>query len=154
MPTHKPDLSRLLISQIATLTSKSYTTVKRALAGLEPVARDGKTLYFAPTDVLKRVYMVKAESQRERLDRTRADAQELQNKVARGQYAPISLIGDLLSDASSQVRSILDSLPKRLRHSNPNLKSNDLEIIRRELSEARRAMAAVRPRFDALGITE
>jgi phage terminase Nu1 subunit (DNA packaging protein) len=146
MPTYKPALDRLSTNQLSILTGKAFQTVKIALSGLEPIAKDGRTLLYAPAEALSRIYGAKAESERERLDRARAEAQEMQNKVARGEYAQISLISDCLADVSSQIRSILGALPKRLKASLPGLRAPEMDIIKREISQAQRAMAACRPR--------
>ena len=148
MPTYKPDLSKLSISQLSNLSGKSYTTVKRSLAGLEPVARDGKTLYFVPPEALTKIYRAAEESQRERLDRARAEKQELENKVAQGEYGPIEVLAWTLGDVASQIRAILTAIPKRLRQINPELKARELDLIRREISKTLNTIADVRPDFD------
>jgi phage terminase Nu1 subunit (DNA packaging protein) len=146
MPVHKPDLSRLSINQLSEMTGKAYRSVKLALAGLEPIDRDGRALIYAAAEALPRIYGAKAESERERLDRVRADGQELQNLIARGQYAPLSVLENSLSDVASQIRSILSALPKRLKASLPSLRARELDLIKREVVAAQNAMAAVRPR--------
>jgi phage terminase Nu1 subunit (DNA packaging protein) len=80
------------------------------------------------------------------LDKVRADGQELQNPIARGQYAPLSVLEKSLSDVASQIRSILSALPKRLKASLPSLWARELDLIKREIVAAQNAMAAVGPR--------
>jgi phage terminase Nu1 subunit (DNA packaging protein) len=146
MPVSKTDLHQVSINQLEMLTGKSYRTIKAALSGLGSASGDGRALRYPAPEALARIYQAKPESQRARLDRARADAQEMQNKVARGEYAPIELISDCLSDVASQIRSILTALPKRLKASMPELRARELDIIRRQISEAMKAMAACRPR--------
>lgn len=112
-----------------------------------PPRVDGRAALYLSVEAFPRIYRAGTEPSAKGWTRARAEHQELQNQVARGTYAPISLIGDIVSDASSQARSIPDALPKRLRQSNPALRSKDLDIIHREISEARRVMASVRHRF-------
>jgi hypothetical protein len=58
MPTHKPDLGTLSISQLAGMTGHAKETVARRLraAGLEPARADGRTLWFVTRDALAVLY--------------------------------------------------------------------------------------------------
>jgi hypothetical protein len=147
MPSHRPDIHQVSINQLQSLTGKSYRVVKAALAGLEPTGKDGRIPVYSPVEALGRIYQSKAESERERLDRARAEAQEMQNRVTKGQLAPVELLSDVLADVSSQIRSILGALPKRLKQSLPELQAKQIDIIRREISAAQRAMSECRPKL-------
>ena len=52
MPTQKADLSRLSITQLRELTGRHATTIRKRLKGLKPLAKDGRTIWYAPREAL------------------------------------------------------------------------------------------------------
>lgn len=59
--------------------------------------------------------------ERAALARSQRESQELKNAVARGEYAPIGLLADVLGKASSAVVDRFDQLPGRLAKACPDL---------------------------------
>lgn len=88
MATHKPDLSRLSLSQLSELTGFVPRTVKKRLRGLDPVARDGKTLWYSTRDALAKLYLDESldlTRERARLAKEQADSTALRNAKERGE---------------------------------------------------------------------
>ena len=56
MPTHGPDLSRVSLSQLRTLTGRGERTIRKLLAGLEPVDEDGRTRWYDSGAALSRIF--------------------------------------------------------------------------------------------------
>ena len=86
MPTHKEDLSRLSITQLHELTGRARATIRRRLEDLEPTARDGRTVWYAPREALPLLFGIGGldlTAERARLAKEQADGQELKNALAR-----------------------------------------------------------------------
>lgn len=97
MPTHKPDLSRLSISQLREVTGCSYKTIVKRLEGLAPADEDGKTVWYLAKEALPRIYGYDNPlAEKIRLDAARADAQEMKNAEARGEQIPGEQIDEYL----------------------------------------------------------
>ena len=113
MPTVKADLSRLSMTQLAELTGRAHETVSKLLreAGLEPAARDGRTLYFTPRLALPVIFEIgtglSLEAERARLAREQADGQAIKNAVSR---AELVLAADVRSTWSAVVLTIKERL--------------------------------------------
>lgn len=56
MPTHKADLSRLSITQLHELTGRTKATVRKRLKDLKPIAKDGRTIWYAPREALSLLF--------------------------------------------------------------------------------------------------
>lgn len=114
MTTHKQDLSKLSINQLPQITGKAYNTTKRLLAGLAPISKDGRTLYYLSTDALARIYATKAESEKERLDRVRADKVAFDLSVSRGEYLQLDDVEALMMEAAATFSGQKRSMGSRL----------------------------------------
>jgi phage terminase Nu1 subunit (DNA packaging protein) len=66
---------------------------------------------------------------------------ELQNAVARGEFAPIALLADVLASASQGVVDRFATLPGRLRKARPGLSAEDHAAIGAALADASREWA-------------
>ena len=86
-------------------------------------------------------------TERARLTREQADAMEIKNKLARGVYGSVDVLEAVLADVAMQIKSILDSIPIRIKNSLPTLRAKEVEILKRELVRAGNAMADCRPDF-------
>jgi phage terminase Nu1 subunit (DNA packaging protein) len=75
--------------------------------------------------------------ERAALARAQRIAQELKTSVARGEYAPIGLLGDVLAAASSAVVDRLDGLEGLLRKTAPDLPEEARSAILNALAGAR-----------------
>ncbi|MFZ2804714.1 MAG: hypothetical protein WA001_05890 [Patescibacteria group bacterium] len=105
MPTHKPDLTQFSISDLHDITGFAPRTIVKRLEGLDPVAQDGKTIWYAPRVALARLYDYESPlADKSRLDRARAEAQEMKNAEVRGALIPESNIGFVGTGIMSAVK--------------------------------------------------
>ncbi|MFZ3286202.1 MAG: terminase small subunit [Telluria sp.] len=76
-----------------------------------------------------------AKVQRERI--------EMQNGVTRGELAPVVLIEEVLSKAGSRIGGIFDAIPGAVKRRVPNLSSEEIGNIEKEIAKARNIVAAI-----------
>lgn len=75
--------------------------------------------------------------ERAALARSQREAQELKNAVARGEYAPIGVLADVLGNASSAVVDRMDQVEGQLRKACPDLPDEVRVTVLRVLADAR-----------------
>ena len=75
--------------------------------------------------------------ERAALAREQRIAQELKNRVARGEYAPIGLLSDVLGQASGAVVDRFDQLEPAMRKACPDLPDDALTTLQAVLAGAR-----------------
>ena len=75
--------------------------------------------------------------ERAALARSQREAQELKNAVARGEFAPIGLLADVLGEASSAVVDRMDQIEGQLRKACPDLPEDARQVILRMIADAR-----------------
>lgn len=73
------------------------------------------------------------------LDRSRREAQEIKNAVARGEFAPIELLTNTLASASVAVADQFDQLPNMVRKSCPGMRPVEVETVQKVINNARNA---------------
>jgi phage terminase Nu1 subunit (DNA packaging protein) len=71
------------------------------------------------------------------LTRSQREAQDLKNAVARGEYAPIGALADVLGMASSAVVDRMDQVEGQMRKACPDLPEEVRAIVLRVLADAR-----------------
>ena len=71
------------------------------------------------------------------LAKAQREAQELKNQVARGEYAPIGLLADVLGLASSAVVDRMDQIDGQLRKSCPDLPESARKTVLSLVAKAR-----------------
>ena len=71
------------------------------------------------------------------LIKAQTEAQDLKNAVARGEYAPIGILADVLALASSAIVDRLDQLEGQLRKACPDLPEEARMVILRVIADAR-----------------
>lgn len=71
------------------------------------------------------------------LIKAQTEAQDLKNSVARGEYAPIGILADVLALASSAIVDRLDQLEGQLRKAYPDLPEEARLVILRVIADAR-----------------
>ena len=71
------------------------------------------------------------------LTRSQREAQDLKNAVARGEYAPIGALADVLGMASSAVVDRMDQVEGQLRKACPELPEDARTTVLRVLADAR-----------------
>ena len=75
--------------------------------------------------------------ERAALARSQREAQELKNAVARGEFAPIGLLADVLGQAASAVVDRMDQVEGDLRKACPDLPEDARVVVLRTLANAR-----------------
>jgi phage terminase Nu1 subunit (DNA packaging protein) len=112
--THRPDLSRFTISQLADMTGRDAATVRKRLDGLEPVKVDGRARWYDPRTALPRIFGdgegLDLTAERARLAREQADGQALKNAELRGELVPgsdqaVALIA-LATSSSARLQAV------------------------------------------------
>lgn len=89
MPTHKGDLRRLNITQIAQLVKAKPQTVRRKLDGLKPVQVDGREMLFDSAVALQKFYLgesIDLSREREKLAREQTAAARMRNEREAGEW--------------------------------------------------------------------
>ena len=71
------------------------------------------------------------------LAKAQREAQELKNAVARGEYAPIGILADVLGLASSAIVDRMDQFEGQVRKACPDLPQEVLLIVLRIMADAR-----------------
>ena len=69
-------------------------------------------------------------------------------KIKSGEYAPINIIRDVIGDVAAQIKAILESLPRKIKHAQPELTARALRIVHSEIVRAMNACSEVRVKFD------
>ena len=97
--------------------------------------------------------------ERAALARSQRIAQDMKNAVARGEFAPVGLLADVLASAASGVVDRFDHLEGALRKSCPDLPHEAVETIRAVIASARNEWIRstnrlVTERLDAMAIDE
>lgn len=80
---------------------------------------------------------VELDRQRTLLAREQTEAQAIKNAVARGEFAPIGLLADVLGEASSAVVDRMDQIEGQLRKACPDLPEDARQVILRMMADAR-----------------
>ena len=75
--------------------------------------------------------------ERAALSREQRIGQEIKNRIAMGEYAPIGLLGDVLALASAAVVDRFDALPGQLRKACPDLPAEARDAIAKTIASAR-----------------
>lgn len=71
------------------------------------------------------------------LARSQREGQEIKNATLRGEYASVSLLSQVLANASQAVVDRLDMLPLKLKKRCPNLTADERDAIMSVIAEAR-----------------
>lgn len=125
---------------------------------LAPHARRGKSVYYAEADLLALVrkrqhersfkegaasqptdlHDILARKEKAELEWTleKAEGQRLKNKQTRREQAPVSMVGFAIGQFGSQVAAHLETIPGKIKRVLPQLRSSDLQVIKREIVKA------------------
>lgn len=130
--------------------------------GVKPAARIGREAFFDVRSVLdnrlaqaERKYAPagddedgldplaekKLTQERLRLTAAMADAQELKNEVKRQRLVPVDFAVFAFARIASQIGSLLDTVPLKLRRKHPDLDVRHVEALQREIALARNLAA-------------
>lgn len=83
-----------------------------------------------------------------RLTTAQAVAQERKNEVLERQLVPVGFATYSLSKIASQIGSVLDTVPLKLRRKHPEMDPRHLESVEREIALARNLAAQVGEKLD------
>lgn len=72
---------------------------------------------------------------------TRNELLQVKLKRARGEYAPVIVIEQVLAQVGTRIASVLEPLPARIKMINPSLTPEDLKAIEGAVTEARNLAA-------------
>lgn len=75
--------------------------------------------------------------ERARLARSQREAQDIKNAVARGEFAPIGLLADVLGMASSAVVDRFEQLESAMRKACPDLPDEAKATVQQVIANAR-----------------
>ena len=128
-------------------------TLGKMLAGVQQVREENGIKYYLMAPVLWVIVehhtgKTNPAGEKSRLDRLRADQVEFDLQIKRGQYAPIEALKYAVGDMASQVKSILDAIPKQIKNSLPSLRAKEIKILERELVKSQNAASKIQVVFD------
>ena len=142
---------QITYNELTELTGRTYRTVKGRLekAGLKPVNKDGRAIFFESSEALEAVYAPKNQDEKLVLEDERAKLTIEQrrkvkrdNDIADGKVAPVELITVVLSKATGEIVAVLEALSLSLKRKNPNLTARDLEFLKKEIAKCRNTAAS------------
>ena len=84
--------------------------------------------------------MIDLPTERALLARAQREGQEIKNEVARGSYAPIEALTDVLANASQAVVDHLDQIPVGINRVCPDLPQAVRNLLMTEIARARNEM--------------
>ena len=90
-------------------------------------------------------------NERARLAAEQADKIALQNRVARHEFAPVSVIEESLASVGRQIAGIMEAIPVKLKRST-DMTAEQLEQVERDLAEARNLAAVVKPDWSQIDV--
>lgn len=141
-------MTRLSVTQLARMMGMKHETATAILreAGLEPEARDGRTLYYRTRDALAAIFdsdSFRLTSERAKLAKEQADAQRIKNEELRGSLIPR---GDVEAGQVALASSLvlrLDAIPSKAA---PVVRATETDaegeaVLRRYIDEARVELA-------------
>jgi len=77
------------------------------------------------------------------LTRSKRVAQDLKNEITLGEQAPIEVLSDALAQVSTSINARMTSIPLNLKYANPDIPSNIINHIEREIRAASNEMAGI-----------
>lgn len=81
-------------------------------------------------------------------ERVKAERMEFDLAVKRREYAPISMLEEVLDRVSSAAAARLDAITSRLHQRYPSMKATHLSAIKTEIAAARNSIAEIDPFTD------
>ena len=139
MPTHKPDLTVLTLTQLSELVGRKHETVRRMLDGLKPIRTDGRSRFYESRPALERIFgtdTIDLSRERARLASAQAGAQELKNEETAGRLLDRDEVVKTWATRISAAKSKLRSIPKRLRSMVPRFTASMAVMVQKMIDEA------------------
>jgi len=129
-------------------------------AGLVPVRKSGKAVYYALDDVLWFKPMMQdkmstsaptdydIDEERARETKERADNLEIKNAQLRGELVPVAALKWLVGRICANINSGLESLPMKLKRRVAKLNATDINLMKAEIAKVQSDMADTPLSFD------
>lgn len=137
------------ISQLSSLTGFTRETVAKRLsaANLEPLPGPTNAKAFESTTALRALYDAPVSDQgalmAAKVKNIEVDTKlkTLKEQELLGTVAPIDALEWALQSICQQISAILETIPAKLKRSNPALNQADLHVIKREIAKVQNAAA-------------
>jgi len=148
-------MALITVNQLSDYTGKHRATIIRRLAAIKPIEKKGVANLFDSAKALEVIYQGGGQSseeldlqkERARLAKAQADAQELKNKISEKETAPMVILEAALTNVCIQIKSVLESIPLKVKQRVPSLTSMEIEIIAKEIIKAQNAASDIRLDF-------
>lgn len=148
-------MSLYSVTKIAEETGIDRRTLKKRLEILSPI-KEGRSHLYDTKQAYPLIYggykddgEIDLEYERGRLTRSQADGQEMKNQVIRKELAPIRLVEFALENAASQMVSIFQAIPLKVKRMLPHMKATEIEVIKREVVKAQNAASKMQIDWDS-----
>lgn len=144
MPTHNAEDAEVSITRLHLLTGKARETITKRLEGrLQPLRRDGRTIYYDPQAALPLIYLLEEgldpAQERAHLDRAKREGQEMLNAVKRGELVSAEAVVTTWATKIVTIKSRLRALPAqaaaRIPGVTPAITKRLIELVARALSD-------------------
>ena len=86
--------------------------------------------------------------ERGRLAHFQANAQDLKNQVTERSMAPVVLVELAMERLGTEIKSILQAIPLKLKKRVPHLKASEIEIVKREIVKVQNAASKIKINWD------
>lgn len=127
-PKNNFDPTSVTINQLMELTGCTFRTVKKRLAGLDPISTTGNAIYYKSTDALPRIYQVRDEAESKNtsdefvqpqvekamLDKRRREKVEIEIDVLKGKLIEANRVEKVWADLVIACRAKLLGIPTKL----------------------------------------
>lgn len=74
-------------------------------------------------------------------NRIRTEKESFRLATERGEFIPVDLVAERVSQAAAQAVAILDGIPAQCQRENPSLTRRDIDVIRRMVGQAKNRVA-------------
>ncbi len=142
------------INKLVELTGKARKTLVRRLSNVKPVEKKGAAYLYDSIIVFDLIYNgagqnksdadININQERARLTKAQADAQVLKNQITEKETAPMVILEAALTNVCIQIKSVLESIPLKVKQRVPSLNSMEIEIIAKEIIKAQNAASDIR----------
>lgn len=125
------------LTELASMTGVHRQTIAKRLVGLSPEpGSNGKRKCYFVIEALDRIYLSgDLLEQHIRKIRSQADAQELQNNIARGNVVDRQFCLFALFRLTGVMRSLLGEVPLSMRQYFPELENRHIDFLKQDLAK-------------------
>ena len=108
------------LNQLVNLTGMAYRTVKKRLSGLKPIKSDQAGIYYNSKEALPILFGVGGDEgfdlskERARLAKLQGDAQDLKNKLTRGEIVHADQVKNNALKTGVMIRTLLETIGNKV----------------------------------------